>query len=376
MKKKLAIVITNRSSYNRVKTIIRNLPAGIVPCLILGSSVFLYKYGNVIDNIKNDFPDIERFRINMAVEGDTVGKMPKTVGVGVIEIATLLELLRPDAVITIADRFETMATAIAASYMNIPLIHIQGGETSGTIDDKVRDAITQLSDYHFPATATAAINVSAMNKHALLRVNTFNYGCPSMDLLSRAGRLLPSELGCMVNKRGTGQRLDFNEKFIIVMLHPDTVKPITSSQMDVFIDILSTVDIQKVIFWNNIDPGGEQIAKAYRESKLGSAGCPTRFIRHIDPGDFGTLLSETSCIIGNSSSGIREATYMGTPSLSVGSRQDGRVGGENITRCGFDHYDLLFFLNQQLKSKYEQSNLFGVGNAGKLIASKIWEILK
>ncbi len=360
----------------------------------MGSSVFLYRYGKVFDNIIKDFPDIEYFKTSFAVDGDDLAKMPKTVGLGAIEITTVLEVLKPDAVITIADRFETMATAIAASYLNIPLIHIQGGEVSGTIDNKVRNAITQLSDYHFPATSEALSNIVGMRGIW----NVFNYGCPSMDLLvddevvreyriiRKYGKLSYHEsmnkvgleanvLNAKLNCIGTGDEINFAERYMIVMLHPDTVNPFSEKELSEFVRFVHTSPLQKVIFWNNIDPGGERIAKAWRIEDAKYSGSNTRFIRHIEPEDFGILLSLSSCIIGNSSAGIREATFMGTPSISVGWRQDGRATGSNVIRCSMSTGDLKDALTAQLLSDYTPSSLFGDGSSGLKIAQKIGEIL-
>ncbi|KKL67712.1 hypothetical protein LCGC14_2132210 [marine sediment metagenome] len=189
--KTIIIAITNRSSYNKVKTVIEYLLTkdDIQLYIMLGGSVLLYKYGSVGNLIGEDFPSVPILNISLAVEGDSLDKMSKTVGLGVIEISTIFSTVKPDFVVTVADRFETLATAIAASYANIPLIHLQGGETTGSIDNKVRNAITQLADYHFTATELSAYRVSLMKMNGFTRV--YPWGCPSMDLLNRYS-LLPN----------------------------------------------------------------------------------------------------------------------------------------------------------------------------------------
>lgn len=260
MKKKLIVAVTNRSSYNKVKTILRNIPAHVDPVLLLGNSIYFYKYGYAYQNIKNDFPDLKILKTTIAAEGDDLAKMPKSVGMGCLEIPTLLDNEKPDMVLTVADRYETLATAVSASYMNIPLVHLQGGEVSGTIDNKVRDAITQLADYHFPATADAADRLMQTKPQDHARI--WNMGCPSMDLFHTY--MDPYVVGEEINKHGHGDLINIHERFIIVMLHPDT----KGSPVDVKV-VLAALDefpVQKIIFWPNIDPSNDTIAKEWRST--------------------------------------------------------------------------------------------------------------
>jgi UDP-hydrolysing UDP-N-acetyl-D-glucosamine 2-epimerase len=368
---KLVIAITNRSSYGRVKSVmqylIRFCPSIDIE-LIVGSSLFFYKYGRVLDKIKEDFPDMPMYYASMAVEGDDVNKMSKSVGVGIIEVSALLDALKPDAVVTIADRFETMATAIAASYANIPLIHIQGGEVTGTIDDKVRNAITQLADYHFPATAMAKERIIRMKPKD--GINVHDYGCPSLDLMVN-----PSTSVKAVNDHGTGDMINFCNPYIIVVFHPDTKFIDTSIEWAKHIaETVKDIEIQKIIFWNNIDAGGDRISKIWRQTE--SNGYPIRFVKHIDPESFGTLLGNAACIVGNSSAGIRESSFLGTPSVDVGMRQAGREKSENVRIIpsirdkGLLKDEILY----RMIAKYRPSHLYGDGYAGAKIGREIKNI--
>ncbi len=367
---KLAIAITNRSSYNRVKTVIQYLlkfcPSIDIE-LIVGGSLFFYKYGRVIDNIRNDFPDIPTYEVSMAVEGDDANKMSKSVGLGILGIAAILDYLKPDAVVTIADRFETMATAIAASYNNIPLIHIQGGEITGSIDNKVRNAITQLADYHFTATASAKEKIINMKIKDFGRV--YNYGCPSLDIMA-----YPSDSIKSVNDHGTGDMINFCDPYIIVMFHPDTRFIDTSIEWAEHIaKTVNDIGIQKIIFWNNIDAGGDRISKIWRQME-GTNGYPIRFIKHIEPEDFALLLKRAACIVGNSSAGIRESSFLGTPSVDVGTRQADREKSENVTHIEYTG-SLIDAITIQIGSSYKPSFLYGKGDAGVRIGRKIQNIL-
>lgn len=404
--KKLLMGVTNRSSYNKVKTIIRNLPNGVEPFLLLGNSLWLYKYGEVHRLIHEDFPDIGVFKASMAVEGDDLNKMPKSVGVGCVEVATIVDHLRPDLMLTVADRYETLATATVAAYCNIPLIHLQGGEISGTIDDKVRNTITQLADYHFPATYEAYRRVREMlcrgsimpgddAQHTETDKDIWNYGCPAMDLMigmkgmpflreARYGKWtfndykethvdVMSQAFDVLNSVGHGDILTCQQPYIMIMLHPDTVYPIEEEMLENFFHMMNSYDYPKIVFWNNIDPGGEKIAKEIRIAER-YLKHPVRYVRHIEPEVFGALLYNTSLLIGNSSAGIREATFMGTPSISIGQRQEGREHGKNVRIIRWQLSKVRDAIKEMIDQPGIPSAMYGNGDAGQKIALQIGEI--
>jgi GDP/UDP-N,N'-diacetylbacillosamine 2-epimerase (hydrolysing) len=381
MSKKLLIAVTNRSSYNKIKTIVRNLPDNVTPLFLLGGGVLLYRFGSIDTLIEKDFPYAEIYRVHLAVEGDDLGKMSKTVGVGIVEISTLLDIVRPDAVLVCADRYETLAVSISASYKNIPLIHLQGGEQTGTIDDKVRNANTVLADMHFPATVRSSMRLA----HMITSEHIYPYGCPSMDLLlsnpdvwcvvQHDGRgdtdimaRLILDSTCVVNGKGKGDIIDCGEPYVIVMLHGDTTDKRFVSHMHQLTDALDMVDTQKIIFWNNIDPKGDQIAKMWREYDCMDL---SRFIRHIEPEEFASVLLLSSCIVGNSSTGIREASFLGVPAVNIGDRQHGREHGENVVTVPFDKGAIYDAIMGRRGMVCKPSNLYGHGDAGERIAKRI-----
>src|ERR671914_543699 len=148
--------------------------------LVVGASALLDRFGSVVDVIEDDgfTPDA---RVTMIVEGETPATMAKSTGLGLLELPTLFELLKPDVVVSVGDRFETMSTAIAAAYMNIPVAHTMGGELSGTIDESIRHAVTKLAHLHFPANEAAAERIIRMGEHP---DTVFSVGCPRIDLVA------------------------------------------------------------------------------------------------------------------------------------------------------------------------------------------------
>lgn len=160
---KVAVVVASRANYARIKSVLfalRRQPH-IELQLIIGASALLHRYGNAIDVIEGDgLRPVAH--VQFLIEGETPTTMAKSTGLAIIELSTLFENLKPDVVVTVADRFETLATAVTASYMNIPVAHTQGGEVTGSIDESVRHAITKLSHVHFPATDVACQRLLCM----------------------------------------------------------------------------------------------------------------------------------------------------------------------------------------------------------------------
>src|SRR5919197_265345 len=183
MRRKVCVVVTARPSYSRIKTALKAIQEhpDLELQLVVAASALLDRYGNAVRYIENDGFEIAA-RVYMVLEGENLTTMAKTTGLGLLELATVLDNLKPDVVVTIADRYETLATAVAASYMNIPVAHVQGGEVTGSIDEKVRHAVTKLSDLHFVSTQKAAERVIRMGED---RATVFVTGCPSIDLAAQ-----------------------------------------------------------------------------------------------------------------------------------------------------------------------------------------------
>ncbi len=180
--RKICVVVGSRANYGSIKSVMRAVRAhpDLQLQIIVGASALLDRFGSVVDVIERDgfVPDA---RVNMIVEGETPVTMAKSTGLGLLELPTLFELFKPDIVITVGDRFETMATAIAGAYMNIPLAHTMGGEVTGTIDESIRHAITKLAHVHFPANQEAADRIIRLGEDpAAVHV----VGCPRMDLVA------------------------------------------------------------------------------------------------------------------------------------------------------------------------------------------------
>ena len=160
IKKKIAVVLVDRANYGRLKPVLKILKENdqIQLMLICAGSMLLNRFGSTVDIVRADGFELDE-EVYIEVEGSHLATMTKSIGLGIIEFTQVLSRLKPDFAMVIGDRYEVLSVAIAAVYQNICLIHFQGGEVSGSIDELTRHAITKLSHYHFPATKRAGDNV-------------------------------------------------------------------------------------------------------------------------------------------------------------------------------------------------------------------------
>lgn len=370
-KRKICVVVASRANYARVKYLMKSIKdqKNLELQLIVSASALIDKFGKVIDIIIEDgFQPV--LTIDYLIEGETLITQSKSTGLGIIELTTAFSSLSPDAVVTVADRFETMATAIAASYLNIPLVHLQGGEVSGNIDDRVRHAITKLSDYHFVATEDSKQRVVNMGENDS---RVYNYGCPAMDILENIDLSISNEK--MSKYGGTGYEIDWSKPYILMMQHP-----VTTSFGRGFDEVTETLkalsnlkDIQKIVLWPNADAGSDDVSKGIRVFReMLDDSEKFHFYRNFTPEDYARVLNNAICLVGNSSSFIREGAYLGKPAVIVGDRQYDREHGGNIEFAKHNEKSILEAANKQIENKeFPKSDLFGSGNAGELIAKEL-----
>jgi len=367
-KRKICVVITARPSYSRVKTALQaiNSHPELELQLVVAASALLERYGSAVNYILQDGFDITSKVFNI-LEGENLTAAAKTTGLGILELSTVFDNIKPDIVVTIADRFETMATAIAASYMNIPLAHIQGGEVTGNIDEKVRHAITKLADYHFVASENAKERVLKLGENENV---VFNTGCPSIDIAADVLRDPQFDFDPFEKYGGVGAKINWLDEYIVVMQHPVTSEYGQSkSHIEQTLAAINEVNIPTFWFWPNVDAGSDGTSKGIRSFRENNDLSHIHFFKNMESQDFLRLLINSSCLIGNSSVGIRECAYLGVPVVNIGSRQNGRDRGNNIIDVGYDSTSIKEGINQWLSSDAPQkSSVYGGGEAGTQIA--------
>jgi UDP-hydrolysing UDP-N-acetyl-D-glucosamine 2-epimerase len=367
--RKVCVVVASRANYARIKTALEAIQAhpDLELQLVVGASLVLERFGNALDVVTQDgfTPDAT---IRFIIEGETPATMAKSTGLGLLELPTHFERLQPDVVVTVADRFETIATAIAAAYMNIPVAHTQGGEVSGSIDESVRHAVTKLAHLHFPATELACRRVIAMGEDPEW---VFNVGCPSIDLVARTEKGLRREV--LQQFGGSGSPVDPEQPFLLVMQHPVTTEYGHGfEQINETLEAVAQIGMQALVFWPNVDAGSEDVAKGIRIFRELGRDHGFHFFRNLPPEVFVKLMAHTACMVGNSSSALREGSFLGTPAVTVGTRQQGRERGPNLVEVGHDKTEIADAIRDQLAhGPYEPSSLFGDGTAGERIADTL-----
>lgn len=374
MRRKVCVIITARPSYSRIKTVLKSilLNPKLELLLVLAASVLLERYGNVFKEIRNDGFDIKA-KIYMLLEGENPVTSVKTTGLGIIELATVFDNLSPDLVVTIADRYETIATALAAAYMNIPLVHIQGGEVTGSIDEKVRHAVTKLADYHFVATKKAAERVIKMGEEPSRVIQT---GCPSIDLAAEIIKNPSLNFEPIERYGGVGTRLDSSKEYLVVIQHPVTTEYENArNQVNETLKAIKELGLPTFWFWPNVDAGSDEISKGIRTFREIEKPDNIWFFKNMSPEDFLKVLYNSKCIIGNSSVAIRECAYLGVPAVNIGNRQIGRERGLNVIDVDYNKDAINDAVKYHLKNgRYQSCPLYGDGKAGERIANLLVEI--
>ena len=371
--RKICVVVASRANYGRVKYLMKAIQEhpDLELQVIVGASTLLERFGKAINVIKADgFTPIRS--IHYVIEGETLATQAKSTGLGIVELSSAFEDLQPDMVVTVADRFETMATAIASTYLNIPLVHLQGGEVSGNIDDRVRHAITKLADLHFVASELSAQRVVSMGENPRY---VFNYGCPAMDILANEDMTISNEQ--MSRYLGVGRPIDWSKPYVLMIQHP-----VTTSYGHGFEEVSQTLqalksvpDIQKVVMWPNVDAGSDDVSKGIRHFREGNMNEPIYYYKNFSPEDYARVLNNALCCVGNSSSFIREAAYLGVPSVIVGDRQQGREHGRNVLFASYDRNHIAEQVRAQMaRGRYESDKRFGDGSAGTRIASCLADV--
>ncbi len=368
MLKKICFVIGSRANYSSIKSVMTAVKSDrkFSFQLVLSTSSVLQRYGDVSNLIQNDGFSIDEKIFNL-IEGETPLTMAKSTGLCLIELSSVFSRLKPDLVFAVGDRFEVMAVVLAASYMNIPIAHTMGGEVTGTIDESIRHAITKFSHIHFPATKEAAERIRKLGEN---KDNIFYVGCPRIDYVKEVlskKRIYNKN----ILSQGVGIKFDINKPFIILSYHPVTTE---FEKIDVqtrqILDCVNTLDIPTIILWPNADAGSSKIAKlfrVYRENKLLKKA---HFYKNLPTDLYINLLDKCLCIVGNSSSGIREGNYLGVPCVNIGSRQNSRERGCNVINVPFEKKKIINAIKFQIKNgKYKEGKLYGDGTASQKIIS-------
>lgn len=378
--RRICIVIGSRANYSSIKAAMRAIRAHpeLQLQVVAGASALLDRYGQVVDLMEEDgFPPDAR--VFMLVEGETPTTMAKSTGLGLLELPTLFDQLRPDVVLTVGDRFETMATALAAAYMNIALAHTMGGEVTGTIDESIRHAVTKFAHIHFPACPDARDRIIRLGERP---EDVYLVGCPRIDLVREVLSRDRNGLGPDLFAEGVGGKFDLGQPFLMLSQHPVTTEFGTGEQqIHETLMAVHRLGIPTIALWPNADAGSEDTSRGMRKFREHYDDSRIHFFKNLPTPVYIALMRRTACLVGNSSSAIREGAYIGTPAVNIGTRQSMRQRGRNVVDVDHDREQIADAVLQQVKhGPYDSDPIYGDGHAGERIADVLsrctWQLQK
>jgi len=360
--------MTTRGNYGKLKSIMRGVQAHpeLELQVVVGGSLMLEKYGRILESAAVDKFHIDH-EINFVIEGENPATMAKSAGLAVTEFANAFINLKPDVVIVTADRYECLSIAMAAAYMNIPVVHLEGGEVSGSIDEMIRHAVTKMANLHLPCMPGAAKRIERMGENP---ENIKVVGSTSFDVLADLDLENLEPIRTHQIKSGVGEITPINPgEYLIVIQHP-----VTTEYNDNLAHIQETskaIDELKMPtfwIWPNLDAGSDGISKGIRTYRELSQPKHVHFFKSLPLELFGPLLANTACIVGNSSSGIREAAFLGSPTVNIGTRQQGRERGRNVIDVDYNADAIMTAVRKQVgNGRYDSDPIYGDGKAAEKI---------
>jgi UDP-hydrolysing UDP-N-acetyl-D-glucosamine 2-epimerase len=365
-KRRICFPLTNRAYYGRSQLLIRKLHAHpeIELELMLGGSILLDKYSqHIADDIEAGGFNISASLFNV-IEGGNHVAMAKTACLTALEFTNGLHAIDPDVVIICGDRFEQLAIAMAAAYLNLTVAHIEGGDLTGSIDESVRHAITKLAHIHFVTNQDARRRVLAMGEDPSY---VFNTGSLDVELASRVETVLASD---RVNRHGVGHAVDISQPFLMVIQHPVTTERDNREHLETTLRAVAMLDMPTLWFWPNPDAGTAEMAESLRHfrEQHGAATERMRFITNVPADEFVAMLRQAACLVGNSSAGIKECSFLGTPVVNVGGRQQGRLAAEHVLQVGYDSDAIRSAVVAQLRhGRYAPSHIYYQPDASQAI---------
>lgn len=369
--KKICVFVGSRANYSSIKSVMQAVHKhpDLELQVITGASAVLDRFGKVEDILAKDGFSAN-YRFYSIVEGENPVTMAKSTGLGLIDASMILDNLKPDFVVVVGDRFEMMSVTIAAAYMNILVAHTMGGEVTGTIDESIRHAITKFAQVHFAANEDARQRIIKLGEQEQY---VFNVGCPRIDLVVRELERNSEEVlkALFTKYSGVGPgNFDLNKPFLLVSQHPVTTEfGNNRKQIDETLFALAELKMPTIMLWPNIDAGSDDISSGIRTFREKHNPAWLHLFKNLPTPVYIHLMKNTACLVGNSSSGVREGAIIGTPVVNVGSRQHNRLAGANVINAGYNRKEIMEAIQSQLKhGRYSADPLYGSGDAGEQIA--------
>ncbi|MGL4731445.1 MAG: UDP-N-acetylglucosamine 2-epimerase [Clostridium sp.] len=337
--------------------------------LIVTGNHLVPEYGFTVNQIEKDGFNIDD-RIDMLISSEEKSSILKSMGMEMIQMAQSLDRLKPDIMLILGDRYETFVAATCAMMMNIPIAHLNGGEsTEGAVDEQIRHAITKMSHIHFPGAELYKERIIKMGEE---NWRVHNVGQSGIENIKKLKLLNKKEICSQL-------KVDFRKKIFLVTYHPTTLElENISSEIDNLLGALDKYDAEIIFTYPNADFGSKIIVD--KINKFVESKRNVYMFYSLGQLRYLSLMKNCDAVIGNSSSGILEAPYFKTPVVNIGNRQKGRLRADNIIDCDNDKERIIeaidkVIYNENFKSEIENiENVYGEGNTSKLVVEILRDV--
>ena len=339
--RKIAVVTGTRAEYGIFQPVLRALEKSpdLKLLLVVSGMHLCREFGYTINDIKRDGFRIDA-KVPMLLPSDTLAAMAKSVGRGVIGMARTWERLRPDIILVLGDRVEPLAAAIAGAYMNIPVAHIHGGDSSkGGLDEYARHAITKFAHIHFPATKASTERIIKLGEDEW-RVH--QVGSPALDAILNEPLISAEQMAKRFD-------LDLSQPLFLLVQHPVTTQVSEApQQIKETLEAIKEVGYPTVLIYPNSDAGGRRMIEVIKQYE----GYPfIKTAKSLPRKEYLSLIKMATVMVGNSSSGMLDAPSFGLPVVNIGIRQEGRERGRNIIDVGHSKQEIIEAIKKALTDK-------------------------
>jgi UDP-hydrolysing UDP-N-acetyl-D-glucosamine 2-epimerase len=358
--RKILIVTERRADYSKFRPIIKEISKSrkLRYYLIVTGSHLLSEHGMTINEIKKDgFHITTKFPMYKKNGLDTGAEMARAFGRALLNLTDKIEKLKPDVILAGFDIGANFAAAIIGSHMNIVVSHVEGGESTGTIDEPIRHATTKFAHIHFTSNNEATKRIIKMGEN---QKYVFTVGNPSLDSILNVEDIAKSYL---LKKYG----IDIKNPFVIMLQHTVTSE-INEIDQHVLktIEAIKELEIPALIIYGNADAGSKKISEVIKNSRI-------KQYPSLPFVDFINLLKHSSALVGNSSSGIIEAPFLHVPTINIGTRQQGRLRAKSIIDVGYNKNQIKKAILKAIRNKRflkqikNSKSLYGDGHASQRI---------
>lgn len=362
--KKICIVTATRAEYGCLRWLMKDIKeCNLLDLQLIVTGTHLSpEYGLTYKQIEEDGFKIDK-KVEYLLSSQSSNGIAKSMGLCGISISDAFSELKPDLLVVLGDRYELLPICSTALVMGIPIAHISGGDvTEGAIDNQIRNAITMIADIHFPGTEQSKLSISRMIGSS---DNIFSVGESSLDNFNRLQLLSREELSKRLN-------IDYAKRWILITLHPETKESVEYSivMANNMMDALSNIEnTELIVTQSNADLGGVEVNNILKKwsDKLSNA----HIFKSLGSQKYFSLFSQIWFMIGNSSSGIVEAPFIGVPVINIGNRQKGRHISDNIIQVSPKYLDIKNAINDVDNIIRVPNYFYGKGNTSHAIIDYI-----